>query len=347
MPEIYECKSTTQDRPYVSRPSRTQQLTNPKLVPKLTTDVPNELLRKKGIADEELAKKEAERGRQRKADEDDSSGRGKKRSRSVSTSSSTSVSTISTNLSRSPSPRRSLPATTMRDRHSHNGLRDSKAYPRRSSSSSSAKSYTSSSSLGRRRGYPSQDQVKGIERQELPQPVKNFETDFTHRANLKRRRSSQSSSRSYSSNSSTDWRRRRPSREGDRNTRRRRSSISPDRRGRDRSIPGMRHRRRSQTRSRDRSQIARNRQSMTPASPQHRGLGIGRASQWKARHQSREAGPAAEYDDTKSHWTAASDSRGKGTSHSSRRSPPTRKDRSLSPFSKRLALTQAMNMGVR
>lgn len=218
---------------------------------------------------------------------------------------------------------------------------------RRSSSSSSAKSYTSSSSLGRRRGYPSQDPVKGIERQELPQPVKNRETDFTNRANLKRRRSSQSSSRSYSSNSSTDWRRRRPSREGDRNTRRRRSSISPDRRGRDRSIPGMRHRRRSQTRSRDRSQITRNRQSMTPASPQHRGLGIGRASQWKARHQPREAGPAAEYDDTKSHWTAPSDSRGKGTSRSSRRSPPTRKDRSLSPFSKRLALTQAMNMGVR
>lgn len=42
----YECKATTQERPYASRPSRTQQLANPKLVPKLSSDVPNELLRK-------------------------------------------------------------------------------------------------------------------------------------------------------------------------------------------------------------------------------------------------------------------------------------------------------------
>lgn len=34
----YECKSTTQDRPYVSRPSRTQQLQNPDLVPKLKNE---------------------------------------------------------------------------------------------------------------------------------------------------------------------------------------------------------------------------------------------------------------------------------------------------------------------
>lgn len=35
----YECKGTTQDRPYIARPSRTQQLFNPKLVPKLNSDV--------------------------------------------------------------------------------------------------------------------------------------------------------------------------------------------------------------------------------------------------------------------------------------------------------------------
>ena len=34
----YECKASSQDRPYVSRPSRTQQLFNPKLVPKLASD---------------------------------------------------------------------------------------------------------------------------------------------------------------------------------------------------------------------------------------------------------------------------------------------------------------------
>ncbi len=42
----FECKAAIQDRPYASRPSRTQQLANPKLIPKLTSDVPNELLRK-------------------------------------------------------------------------------------------------------------------------------------------------------------------------------------------------------------------------------------------------------------------------------------------------------------
>lgn len=42
----YECKAVVQERPYVSRPSRTQQLLNPKLVPKLTSEVPQDLLRK-------------------------------------------------------------------------------------------------------------------------------------------------------------------------------------------------------------------------------------------------------------------------------------------------------------
>ncbi|KAH7094810.1 zinc knuckle-domain-containing protein [Paraphoma chrysanthemicola] len=95
----YECKATTQERPYASRPSRTQQLLNPKLKPKLTTEVPEDLIRKKGVADEILKKKEEER-----------SGRDRKRSRSLSTSSVDSVSTISTNRSpsrsRSPSRRR-------------------------------------------------------------------------------------------------------------------------------------------------------------------------------------------------------------------------------------------------
>ncbi|KAM0250341.1 hypothetical protein ACHAQJ_008688 [Trichoderma viride] len=65
----YECKAPTQERPYVSRPSRSQQLRNPKLVPKLTSDTPNPLEKKKGIADEELAKLEAERERKRELEE--------------------------------------------------------------------------------------------------------------------------------------------------------------------------------------------------------------------------------------------------------------------------------------
>ena len=42
----YECKTAPQERPYKARPSRTQQLLNPKLVPKLTDDVPDALQRK-------------------------------------------------------------------------------------------------------------------------------------------------------------------------------------------------------------------------------------------------------------------------------------------------------------
>ncbi|KAF1960222.1 hypothetical protein CC80DRAFT_405331, partial [Byssothecium circinans] len=88
----YECTVSAQQRPYKSRPSRTQQLLNPQLKPKLTTEVPNDLLRKKGIADEILAKKEEERGR-----------KSRKPSRSYSSGS---VSTISTNRSPSRSPPR-------------------------------------------------------------------------------------------------------------------------------------------------------------------------------------------------------------------------------------------------
>lgn len=42
----YECKVQLQERPYNPRPSRTQQLLNPKLVPKLTNDTPDDATRK-------------------------------------------------------------------------------------------------------------------------------------------------------------------------------------------------------------------------------------------------------------------------------------------------------------
>lgn len=101
----YECKAVIQERPYVSRPSRTQQLLNPKLVPKLTSDVPQDLMRKKGVADEQLAKLEQERGRKRNRQSEDPEIRGaSKRMRSASSASSSSVSTISTGISRSPTP---------------------------------------------------------------------------------------------------------------------------------------------------------------------------------------------------------------------------------------------------
>ncbi|KAL3424626.1 hypothetical protein PVAG01_03907 [Phlyctema vagabunda] len=97
----YECKAVVQERPYVSRPSRTQQLLNPKLVPKLTSDVPQELLRKKGVADEQLAKAELERGRKRER-QDDEGRDAQDNSKRMRSASSDSVSTFSTNMSQSP-----------------------------------------------------------------------------------------------------------------------------------------------------------------------------------------------------------------------------------------------------
>ncbi|KAG9254580.1 zinc knuckle-domain-containing protein [Emericellopsis atlantica] len=99
----YECKASAQERPYVSRPSRSQQLRNPKLAPKLESDKLEVLEKKKGIADEEIAKLEAERARKRELEDrdDDMLRSAPKRQRSRSASSE-SVSTISTRSSRSP-----------------------------------------------------------------------------------------------------------------------------------------------------------------------------------------------------------------------------------------------------
>ncbi|RSL50525.1 hypothetical protein CEP54_011903 [Fusarium duplospermum] len=130
----YECKAASQERPYVSRPSRSQQFRNPKLVPKLTNDKLNPLEKKEGVADEQLAKVEAERARKREREERDDEliESAAKRPRSVS---SHSVSTISTGASRSPSPARErtrspLPARRSRSPYSdedtgpHGGRRD-------------------------------------------------------------------------------------------------------------------------------------------------------------------------------------------------------------------------------
>jgi len=293
----YECKAPAQERPYASRPSRTQQLLNPKLVPKLTSDVPNDLLRKKGVADEQLAKREEERGRKRGRDEDDGPA-ARKRSRSISSYSSSSVSTISTTVSRSPPPR-SRPQddtyyTSQRD-HSPISVPLKPGHKRRRSSSSSM-SYTSISSIESRRKSP------------------------THR---------------------------------DRNTRARRSSVSPDERGRRRSR--LRSNAgddsgRTRSRSLDQSRIARNRQSLT-----NDGRGRdGRDGRDRRREEAVSPGYGPKYRrDAQRRYSNNHERYGSsfrdGDQHSGEvrreRPPPVRKERSLSPFSKRLALTQAMNMG--
>lgn len=115
----YECKASLQERPYIARPSRSQQLANPKLVPKLTEATPPELQKKQGVADEQLAKLEAERARKKELesrddDHDDNSDRAKapQRRRSMSYDSVSTVSTrdspgpVRARDSRSPSPAR-------------------------------------------------------------------------------------------------------------------------------------------------------------------------------------------------------------------------------------------------
>ncbi|GAO48529.1 hypothetical protein SAICODRAFT_25387 [Saitoella complicata NRRL Y-17804] len=59
----YECKGGEQV--YNARPSRTQQLRNPKLMPELTEVVPEEIKNGKGVADKVLSEREAERRRRR------------------------------------------------------------------------------------------------------------------------------------------------------------------------------------------------------------------------------------------------------------------------------------------
>ncbi|KAF1997552.1 hypothetical protein P154DRAFT_578822 [Amniculicola lignicola CBS 123094] len=88
----YECTANAQERPYKPRPSRTQQLLNPQLKPKLMLENPNDLLKQGATGD-----RKEERGR--KTGSEHHAGV-RKRSRSLSTDS---ASTISTNLSRSPS----------------------------------------------------------------------------------------------------------------------------------------------------------------------------------------------------------------------------------------------------
>ncbi|KAF7931057.1 uncharacterized protein EAE97_009266 [Botrytis byssoidea] len=193
----YECKANAQERPYVSRPSRTQQLSNPKLVPKLTSDVPQDLLKKKGIADEQLAKLEQERGRKRERQNEDMETGASKRRRSAS---SASVSTISTNMSRSPSPREARRApNTYKSRRSHSPPQPAPSRYKRSTPSLS----------------PS------------PSPPRQD----VHNSRQKRRRDASSSVDSYSSRDEEDMRDSRE-RGNSRSTRKRFNDRSPEIRGR-------------------------------------------------------------------------------------------------------------------
>ncbi|KAI0105184.1 hypothetical protein F4776DRAFT_647603 [Hypoxylon sp. NC0597] len=276
----YECKASTQERPYLSRPSRTQQLFNPKLVPKLTSDVPDNLQKKKGVADEELAKREAERARKRELEEDDSSAESPKRRRSASYDS---VSSISTRRSVSPPPRaRQSPAAPVdvprRGHTSPSPVRHAHRKQSYSSASDYERRYSPSPPpRPARTGSPSD---RPSHRSSSPaHDISPVRSRYSGRDEALDRRSPHIRRRRYSSS---------PSRSPPVHDRRRFRSRSPDeRRGRDRTPP-----------------------------------------QRYAKREGRDSAP-----------TRGDDRR--------REARPQReqRERSLSPFSKRLALTQAMNSG--
>ncbi|KAK4241337.1 hypothetical protein C8A03DRAFT_41278 [Achaetomium macrosporum] len=268
----YECKAAPQERPYVGRPSRTQQLFNPKLLPKLSSETPNALQEKKGIADEELAKREAERARkrQREADEEAASTDSPplRRHRSPSYDS---VSSISTTRSPSPAPRRS-PSPPRRERRRH------------------SRGVSPRDSHDRRRSY---DSGRRYSRDPSESPERGYHGRFSRPLRSASPRRSPSPLRRY-----------------ERSGRGPRHHESPeaDVRGRDSPVRRNRSRSRSPARRADREE--------------RRGEG--------------------RYRDRDDH-----DYEGRRSPPSPPRQPSPPRERSLSPFSKRLALTQAMNRGGR
>ncbi|TFB04235.1 hypothetical protein CCMA1212_003828 [Trichoderma ghanense] len=270
----YECKASAQERPYVSRPSRSQQLRNPKLVPKLTSDTPNPLEKKKGVADEELARLEAERERKRKLEEreDELSDVGSRRRRSVSSHSVSTISTDASRDSRSPSPRRRTRSPTPKRR----------GY---SPESASDRSYSRSPSPPRRE--------RRSESRDSPSPSR----EGSQRSERRRERQP-----SYG----------------------RRDDVSPPRQRWQRDEgPGRRHGRRQDrgdSRSRSPQQDERTYRRRDDYNPPRGGRRGGR-HEGQARAPPREA-----------------------LREAPKEAP---RERSLSPFSKRLALTQSLNMGGR
>ncbi|KAK3325459.1 zinc knuckle-domain-containing protein [Apodospora peruviana] len=283
----YECKAPPQERPYVPRPSRTQQLFNPKLLPKLSDEVPDALQRKKGVADEEIAKKEAERARKRELEKEDppSPKRDSPPSKRRRSPSYDSVGTIST---RSPSPaRRRVSRSPQRER------------PRGSVRHPSPRVLP-----GRRRSFVSEDNYRrsdSLEKAAVPRQL-----------SPRRRSYSRSVSRSISRSIS------------------RSVSRSPSRR-REQPVTGREHQVWNTDGRRTASKRDYSRPRSPTRSPERDGHGDhNRAGYYRDRDEQSQprGGRYRPY-----------------VREPSPPPPPPLRERSLSPFSKRLALTQSMNMG--
>lgn len=217
-------------------------------------------------------------------------------------------------------------------------------------------SSTSVSTISTRRSRSSSPLPSKVRRSGASQGQQKREPlsmSFHNGVDRKRRRRSRSSSLSYTSESSFEKKGRRRTEQLDRNTRRRRSSISPEIRGRDMDYVGNR-RTRSRSDRRDRSQVARNRNSMTPALHTDGERAHVPEPYRASRDQASMRNRGHRYSNDNDRYGSSFRNQGRPTidqrPHSgtepSRNDPRfQRKERSLSPFSKRLALTQAMNMG--
>jgi hypothetical protein len=315
----YECKATAQERPYQSRPSRTQQLLNPKLKPKLTTEVPEDLLRKKGVADEILKKKEVERA-----------GRDRKRSRSLSTSSVDSISTISTN--RSPSRSRS-PAR--RKKHNGASLRggDDKALSkrRRRSPSRDSRSPSNSDRNTRRRMSSFSPGERGRPRTRSRSVSQRMDISHEDARPKEPHRRHRRSSRSRSRHGKRPVRR--PSLSRSRSRSLDRMDTTDDRNGASRGRWGP-------------SSPARKRGSRSP-SPYR----PGRVRSPSPDARRRAPSPRGDSNGHRERGMADGPPRNRFDDGPVRQAPPVaapppvQRERSLSPFSKRVALTKAMQAG--
>ena len=286
---------------------------------------------------------EENRGRKQKADENGAPNGMGKRSSSISSGSSTSVSTISTKLSRSPTPSFER-AHLSRSRTS---IRKAELGKRRRSTSSSS-SYISEASSTRLREARTREDSRNTRRRRSSNSPDSRGRERHYQNNgindrpghgRRPRRVSRSLSLSTSSESSLDQRRKHRLEDGERNTVKRWPSESPDPRRQDQVFRHKRSHGRIQSRgeSRDRSEVARSRRSMSPGA---------RLRQDRKYQDSppRERSPHASHDNDR----YGSSFRGLDNSRAARFAQPSgrpQKERSLSPFSKRLALTQAMNMG--
>jgi len=147
--------------------------------------------------------------------------------------------------------------------------------------------------------------------------------DFSRSPSRHRKRKYQSSSANSSSVSSSEPRSR------DRKARRHRT-LSPDDRGRPSSFRRGSHRSKSRSLSLDKSRIARERKSTNEGNKP----GYSRIPEQRGR-------PSENQSDRRG---TRSSQQPTNTSSNHKRDPPVRQERSLSPYSRRLALTQSMNM---